>query len=568
MATTYDLVIRGGTVVDGTRLPAFRADVAVVQGRIARISGTIAGQGRRELDASGCIVAPGAVDLHTHYDAQLNWDPYCTLSGWHGVTTLTIGQCGFGFAPCRPEDRDLNMRMMNRIEAIPYDSMVKGMRWDWVTFPDYLDSLERQGLGVNVASLFPYSPLRGWVLGARAARERTSVTEAELDQLRALFRQGMAAGAFGFSADRNLIDRPEDGSFLPTQVASRQEFLALAEILREFGVGHIGWTIPAEGLDGVRDPLANELMAASGRPLHWGAVVNIESYPGIWQAQLEWLEDMHRQGYPMYGQVVCMGIDTRFTLAEYNLFDDMPGWVQPLVGTAAERAQKLRRPEARAAMQKDLDECLTTGFHKNWEKVKVLGTAEPRNARFAGWSVAHLAAEQRKRPLDAFLDLALDEDLRTEFALTDFFSGDEEVLAKLIAHPYTHISVSDGGAHTRFAVIATWPTHFLAHWVRDKGLMSLEDAHYKISALPAWIAGFRDRGLLREGFGADAIVYEPERLGLVYDRPVFADDFPGGERRIIQKARGYRYTIVNGTVTFEDGRCTGALPGKLLRSGT
>ena len=382
----YDLVIRGGTVVDGTRLPAFKADVAVAQGRIARISGTIAGRGKRELDASGCIVAPGAVDLHTHYDAQLNWDPYCTLSGWHGVTTLTIGQCGFGFAPCRPEDRDLNMRMMNRIEAIPYDSMVKGMRWDWITFPEYLDSLERQGLGVNVASLFPYSPLRAWVLGARAARERTSVTAAELAQLRALFREGMAAGAFGFSADRNLIDRPEDGSFLPTQVASREEFLALAEVLREF-------------------------------------------------------------------------------------------------------------------------------------------------------------------------------------ALTDFFSGDEEVLAKLIAHPYTHISVSDGGAHTRFAVIATWPTHFLAHWVRDKGLMSLEDAHYKISALPAWIAGFRDRGLLREGFGADAIVYEPERLGFVYAEPVFADDFPGGERRIIQKARGYRYTIVNGTVTFEDGRCTGALPGELLRSG-
>ena len=563
----YDLVIRGGTVVDGTRLPAFKADVAVAQGRIARISGTIAGRGKRELDASGCIVAPGAVDLHTHYDAQLNWDPYCTLSGWHGVTTLTIGQCGFGFAPCRPEDRDLNMRMMNRIEAIPYDSMVKGMRWDWITFPEYLDSLERQGLGVNVASLFPYSPLPAWVLGARAARERTSVTAAELAQLRALFREGMAAGAFGFSADRNLIDRPEDGSFLPTQVASREEFLALAEVLREFGVGHIGWTIPAEGLDGVRDPLANELMAASGRPFHWGAVVNLDSYPGIWQAQLEWLEDMHRQGYPMYGQVVCMGIDTRFTLAEYNLFDDMPGWVQPLVGTAAERAAKLRRREVRAAMKRDLDECMTTGFHKNWEKVKVLATAEPRNARLDGWSVARLAAEQRKHPLDAFLDLALDEALRTEFALTDFFSGDEEVLAKLITHPCTHISVSDGGAHTRFAVVATWPTHFLAHWVRDKGLMSLEDAHYKISALPAWIAGFRDCGLLREGFGADAIVYEPERLGFVYEKPVFADDFPGGERRIIQKARGYRYTIVNGAVTFEDGRCTGALPGKLLRSG-
>src|SRR5205809_6688555 len=207
----YDLVIRGGTVVDGTRLPAFKADVAVAQGRIARISGTIAGRGKRELDASGCIVAPGAVDLHTHYDAQLNWDPYCTLSGWHGVTTLTIGQCGFGFAPCRPEDRDLNMRMMNRIEAIPYDSMVKGMRWDWETFPEYLDSLERQGLGVNVASLVPYSPLRNYVLGPEAARERERVTDAELARLVALFRESMEAGAFGFSVDKLWENRLEDG---------------------------------------------------------------------------------------------------------------------------------------------------------------------------------------------------------------------------------------------------------------------------------------------------------------------------------------------------------------------
>src|SRR5438094_1606017 len=209
----YDLVIRGGTVVDGTRLPAFKADVAIAQGRIARISGTIPARGARELDASGCIVAPGAVDLHTHYDAQINWDPYCTLSGWHGVTSLTIGQCGFGFAPCKPEDRDLNMRMMDRIEAIPYASMVKGMRWDWVTFPEYLDSLDRQGLGMNVASLFPYSPLRAWVLGVKGSRERTSVTPEELEKIKAVFREGMQAGAFGFSADLSLEDRPEDGSY-------------------------------------------------------------------------------------------------------------------------------------------------------------------------------------------------------------------------------------------------------------------------------------------------------------------------------------------------------------------
>ena len=192
---------------------------------------------------TGCIVAPGAVDLHTHYDAQLNWDPYASLSGWFGVTSISIGQCGFGFAPTRPEDRELNMRMMNRIEAIPLRSMQLGMRWDWVTFPEYLDSLDRQGLGINVGALVPFSPLRGYVLGMIPSRQRTTVTDAELNQMKHILYEAMQAGAFGFSADKNLEDRTEDGSALPSHVASPEEFLALAEVLSEFGVGHLGWTI-------------------------------------------------------------------------------------------------------------------------------------------------------------------------------------------------------------------------------------------------------------------------------------------------------------------------------------
>ena len=238
----YDLVVRGGTIVDGTGIPRYNADLAVKDGRVTKISGRIPAGGAREIDASGCIVAPGAIDLHTHYDGQLNWDPYASLSGWFGVTSLTIGQCGFGFAPTRPEDRDLNMRMMNRIEAIPLDSMRKGMRWDWETFPEYLDSLDRQGLGLNVGAVFPFSPLRGYVLGMLPARERTSVTEAELNRMKELFHEAMVAGAFGISSDKSLEDRPEDGGFLPSHVASDEEFIALAEVLGEFGVGHLGWT--------------------------------------------------------------------------------------------------------------------------------------------------------------------------------------------------------------------------------------------------------------------------------------------------------------------------------------
>ena len=269
----YELVIRGGTIVDGTGIPRYTADLAVKDGRVAKISGRISPGGAKEIDASGCIVAPGAVDLHTHYDAQIQWDPYCSLSGWFGVTSLTIGQCGFGFAPTRPEDRDLNMRMMNRIEAIPLESMRLGMRWDWETFPEFLDSLDRQGLGINVGALFPFSPLRGYVLGMIPARQRTSVTEAELNRMIQLFHEGMEAGAFGFSADKSLEDRPEDGTFLPSHVASDEEFLALAAVLGGFGVGHMGWTIGSghtpEGRKVQRD-LLGQMARAAGRPLQAG----------------------------------------------------------------------------------------------------------------------------------------------------------------------------------------------------------------------------------------------------------------------------------------------------------
>ena len=264
---TYDVVIRGGTIVDGTGIPQHRADLAIKDGRVALISGRIKAAGAQELDATGCIVAPGAVDLHTHYDAQLNWDPYASLSGWFGVTSISIGQCGFGFAPTRPEDRELNMRMMNRIEAIPLRSMQLGMRWDWVTFPEYLDSLDRQGLGVNVGSLVPFSPLRGYVLGMIPARQRTKVTEAELNQMKQLLYEAMQAGAFGFSADKNLEDRTEDGSSLPSHVASPEEFLALSEVIGEFGVGHLGWTIGISDQRQEQQALLTEMMVRSGRPV-------------------------------------------------------------------------------------------------------------------------------------------------------------------------------------------------------------------------------------------------------------------------------------------------------------
>ena len=560
----YDLVIRGGTIVDGTGVPKFKADLAVKDGRVAKISGRISAGGAREIDASGCIVAPGAIDLHTHYDAQLNWDPYASVSGWFGVTSLTIGQCGFGFAPTRPDDRDLNMRMMNRIEAIPLESMRIGMRWDWETFPQYMDSLDKQGLGVNVGALVPFSPVRGYVLGMIPSRERTSVTEAELNQMKQILYDGMKAGAFGISADKNMEDRPEDGSFLPSHVASREEFMAMAEVMGQFGVGHMGWTIgmghDEEELDSQRKLLA-DMTRTSGRPLHLDGGNAVNS---------EWFQEVMDEGLPIVLQELTMEVEAQFTFGEYNLFDYMPSWVDPLVGTPEERAAKLRQPEVREAMKADtekggdgLSQAVMTNERTDWTRFRVLQVANDRNFKYEGMTIAQISEMENKHPVDAMFDLALDENLETEFS--HLVAGDTR-LEQAILNPHSHISVSDGGAHTRYLTISQWPIQFLSHWIRDKELMTVEQAHVKMSQYPAWFADFKDRGTLRPGTWADIMVYNMDELGMLYEKPIFATDFPGGERRLIQKPTGLRYTIVNGTVTFEGNDCTGALPGKLLRS--
>ena len=554
----FDVVIRGGTIVDGTGIPRYRGDLAIRDGRVARISGRIPAGAAKEIDASGYIVAPGAIDLHTHYDAQLNWDPYATLSGWFGVTSLTIGQCGFGFAPTRPDDRELNMRMMNRIEAIPLESMRLGMRWDWETFPEYLDSLDNQGLGVNVGSVFPFSPLRAYVIGMMASRERTSVTDVELNEMKRIFYEAMQAGAFGFSADMNTGDRPEDGSWLPSHVASNEEYLGLSEVLSEFGVGHIGWTIaqsgglPPEKSPAKQRELLAQMMRTSGRPLH--VLLEQES------ARDEWVAQMRAEGLPLFTQELVMEVNAEFQLSEYNLFDSLPGWVNPLVGSIEERTLKLKDPDIRDEMKRDADarQLLRT----DWSRVTVLETMHERNYKYDGSTIAEIAAAQGKHPVDAFLDLALDEGLETVFA----HPVDPRPLDENILSPYGHVSVSDGGAHTRYLTTSTWPVEFLTYWIRDRQIMSLEQGHYKMSALPGWFADFKDRGTLRVGDWADVMVYNLDELGFQHDKMIYAHDFPGGERRIIQKPTGLRYTLVNGAVTFEGNDCTGALPGKLLRS--
>ena len=566
----YDLVIRGGTVVDGTGIPRYKSDVAVKDGRIANISGNIRAGGAKEIDASGCIVAPGAVDMHTHYDGQLNWDPYATPSSWFGVTSLTIGQCGFGFAPCRPEDRDLSMRMMNRVEAIPLEAMRNGIRWDWETFPEYLDSLDRQGLGMNVGALIPFSPLRGYVLGMMEARQRTSVTEDELNTIKQLVHEAMAAGAFGIAGNRSSEDHPEDGGYLPSHVASDEEWLAIAEVIGQFGVGQIGWDIGNVPQFNDRDEqhvLLEKMARISGRPMQM-ILGGIESY--------DWMVQMREKGLPIYEQVSITKTRSTFDLANYNLYDIFPNWVQPLVGTPEERMIKLMDPSNRALMREDVEKARRERtidtispelYRVDWDRLRVREVANERNGRFEGMTINQLAAATGKDPLDAYLDLAVDEQLETRFTYPqDPPESQMQQLIERITGPYGHVSVSDGGAHVRYQVSAEWPVFLLTRFIREKEIMSLEQAHYKMSNLPAWLASFKDRGVLKIGAWADIMVYDFDNLGLMYEDPIVEADLPGGESRFIQKAKGMRYTLVNGAVTFEDNVCSGALPGKLLRS--
>ncbi len=571
----YDLLVKNGTIVDGLRVPAFRGDIAVRGGRIVAM-GNVKGDAQRVIDATGLIVAPGFMDIHTHYDAALSgWDPYATLSGWHGVTTVAIGNCGFGFAPVRPGDRERAMLRMERTETIPLSVMQASMRWDWETFPEFLDSLDRHGMGVNAASLVPYSPLRGWVMGNEAARDPNyQAKPEEIAQMKHLLREALDAGGFGFSATFSMANRDYDGGYLPTQVAPREEFLEMATVLRDYNRGSIEWTM-GRALQKLKLDFLIELAKTSGRPVNWNAIIYDPTNPDNWRRQLAWNEKAYQEA-PVLPINICMPVEFEFTLETMGLFDQLPAWNEATVGSLEERKAKLADPARRPALVRDMEKGPMARLTRRddgeagqvsmfkWDATFVDDVHLEKNKHLQGKSIADMAKEQGKHPVDAMLDLAVEEDLKTEFAMASLFNDNEEALTEIIKHPLCLIGASDGGAHTKFLTTGRYPTHFLGHWVRDKQIMSLEEAHWRLSTMLGWAIGIRDRGWLREGMPADMVVYDLEKLRVCPMETI--TDLPNNDWRRVQKADGYNYTIVNGEITFEGQKCTGALPGKLLRS--
>lgn len=570
----FDLHIKGGTVVDGARAPRFRADIWINDGKVAQIGGRAPGFAKRTIDAGGLIVAPGFVDLHTHYDAQIRWDPYCTISGWHGVTSIVLGNCGFGFAPCKPDFRERSMLTMTRTEAIPYASMESGMRWDWETIPQYLDSLDRAPKGVNCIQYMPTASLMTYVMGLDAAKSRPA-TEAERAEMRRLLAEGMDAGLCGFSIQRlgrHSGQADFDGSPMVTDTMVDEDILNLARVLRERDEGFVQITQATGHIK--RDLAFLETLAREAqRPVLHNAISANRRDPNQHRKSLAWLERMNAQGLPIFGQGATARSGFAFTLEHWNLYDVSTAWRDLLLGSKEERAAKMRDPALRAAAKSEkamyaLDRN-AGGIGGRLPRLIVQSVSnKPELEQYVGRSLGQIAAQEGKHPVDVMLDLALATDLQAEFRQPEPKLNADFNAEIVNDSMYTFPGVSDGGAHTKFFSGGAFTTDFLRWLVRDERKVTLEEAHYRLSALPAHAAGFRDRGVLREGAWADLVVYDLNGLGIEPDWVgEIAHDLPGGEWRRVQRAKGYRSIIVNGVETFAEGECTGATPGKLLRHG-
>lgn len=481
----FDVVIKDGLIFDGTRVPRYRADIGVRDGVIAAIGHLDAEAGERVIDAAGLHVAPGFVDLHTHYDAQLFWDPYCTISSWHGITSAVIGNCGFGFAPVRPDMRERAMLTMTRVEAIPYASMKQGMPWSWETFPEFLDAVDAAPKAINLLPYVPVGPLLTWVLGLEDAKACRLPTDAEHAEIERLFEASLDAGGCGWSAQRLMPEGPSavqldyDGTPMVTDVMHDETCELLAGVLGRRNEGFVQLTI-SSGSYGRDRAHMEKLATISGRPLLWNVVQVYDHKPEVHRGILDWLKRCQENGVRVYGQGMTTDAGFTFTFEDWNLWDDRAPWREATVGTVAERLEKLADPDRRQALRDNLPVTATGPL----PDVVITGPASDETEPYRDHTVAQVAEMLGKHPVDAMLDIAVADGLKTEF-----FAKPPNVrldyLKEVIDYPYVLLGVSDGGAHTKFLTAGRYPTETLAKLVREEGMMSLEDAHWRLSALPA-----------------------------------------------------------------------------------
>ena len=561
---SYDLVIKNGTVIDGTGLPRYRADVGVVGGQIAHI-GRIRESAKETIDAEGQVVTPGFVDGHTHMDAQINWDPLGTCSVWHGITTVVMGNCGFTLAPCAARDKHLVVRNLERAEDIAGEAMEAGIDWTWETFADYLDTVERLPKGINYSGYIGHSALRTYAMGERAFSEAPTA-----DEMRAMKRElesAIRAGAIGFSTSRTRNHQTPDGQPVASRVASWDEVRELVGVLGELDAGIVEIANEEAG----RDPEAQreyqvrlrDLTLESGRPLTFG-MFSSRRAPDIWPPYFDLLEETAELGGRMFIQAHSRALNVLMSFETRLPFDKFPVWKEFRKKSLAEQEAGLRDPLLRAQL-------IEAASSHHMEKQGV--GAEMRRPDY-DWlfvmdtiagphrSVAEIARERGQDPVAVMIDLALEHQLRLFFRQPLFNEDDDHVLA-MMRHPRSVVTFSDSGAHVSQIMDSSLQTHVLSHWVRERQAFTLEEAVRMLTLEPASAWGFHDRGLIRVGMAADLIVFDPQRVAP--QMPEVRHDLPAGARRLVQKADGISATVVNGKVLMRNGDHTGIYPGQLLR---
>lgn len=561
MAEHYDLLIRGGTLVDGTGAPARRGDVGVRDGRIAAL-GEVRGDAARTLDAGGAVVAPGFVDIHTHYDVQVFWDRMLTVSPWHGVTTVVMGNCGFAVAPTRPAHRELILRTLENVEGMSLAAIRAGIgaEWPFETIPGYLDAVERRGTAINVGALVGHTAVRLYVMGEEATER--AATDDEIARMRALVGEGLRAGAIGFATSWSPTHVGYAGRPVPSRAAELREIDALAGALAEVPHGVMQATLgPGLFLDQFAD-----INRRTGKPISWTALLGGMLGPDGHRYILERSAAMQAEGIAVVPQVSCRPLNFEFQWKAPFPFEGS-ALFRPV--SQADHAGKMRiyaDPEFRRQMRERLDESATFRLA---EPMRAMVIAEFAPDRSLEERRASEVAEQRGvHVVDLALDLALQSDLEARFRLA-ILNTDEDVTAELLTHPATMIGLSDAGAHASQLCDAGAPTDLLGRWVREKGVLSLEEAVRRLTSQPADVFGIRDRGRLATGQAADVVVFDPRTVGCGKLRRV--RDFPAGADRLVADAHGVRAVVVNGTVIREHDRdavdVEGPLPGRLLRGG-
>jgi len=556
MSEHYDLLIRGGTLVDGTGADGIRGDLGIRDGRIAAM-GDLNGTADATLDADDQIVSPGFVDIHTHYDAQIFWDRGLSISPWHGVTTVVMGNCGFGVAPTRPEHRDLILRTLENVEGMSLDALHAGLgeEWPFESFPEYLDAIEAHGSAINVGVLIGHTPLRLFTMGEEAT-EREATTE-EIASMRAIVAEALEAGAIGFATSKAPTHVGYAGRPVPSRAASIAEIKTIAGALRDTGRGVMQSTIGPSLLFNELTEIQNEI----GRPISWTALLGGAFGPEGHRDILDMHQKLQEEGTAIYPQVTCRPLNFEFQWKAPFPFESLSMFQKVSAADFEEKKRIYADPVFRSALKKRMQR---GGFFGEWSQTVI--ASAPSEPALEERVVTEVAAERSVDPVDLVLDLALASNLEARFRMA-IMNTDENIVEELLTHPAVVLGLSDAGAHASQLCDGCFSTHLLSHWVRDKQALSLEAAVRLLTSRSAEVFEIPERGVLREGYKADVTVFDPATVGCSPLRRV--NDLPAGADRLISDAVGIRAVVVNGTILREDGvdqlDPEGELPGQLVR---